>query len=48
MSLCKPRLVFAASQRQYTAAVGHFQIPRVGIYEWREVERGDWYTDWQN
>jgi len=33
MSLCKPKAVYAASERKYTAAGGDVQIPRGGIYE---------------
>jgi len=32
MSLCKPKAVFAASERHYTAAGGEVQVPRGGIY----------------
>jgi len=41
MTPYKPNAVYAASERQYTAAVGEVQGPRGGIYEWRKVERGD-------
>jgi len=41
MSLYKPKAVYAASERQYTAAGGEVQVPRGGIYEWRKAERGD-------
>jgi len=44
MSLFKPNAVYAASERQYTAAGGEVQVPRGGIYEWRKAERGDRYT----
>jgi len=33
MSLYKPKAVFAASERQYTAAGGEVQVRRDGIYE---------------
>ena len=33
MSLYKPKAVYAASERQYTAARGEMQVPRGGIYE---------------
>jgi len=29
MSLYKPKAVYVASERQYTAACGEFQVPRV-------------------
>jgi len=38
MSLYKPEAVYAASQRQYTAAGGEVQVPRGGIYQWRKAE----------
>ena len=39
MSLYKPKAVYAASERQYTAAGGEVQVPSGGIYEWRKAER---------
>jgi len=41
MTPYKPKAVYAASERQYTAADGEVQVSRGGIYEWRKVERGD-------
>jgi len=41
MSPFKPKAVYAASERQYTAVGGEVQLPRGGIYEWRKAERGD-------
>ena len=38
MSLYTPKAVYAASERQYTAA-GEVQVPGGGIYEWRKAER---------
>jgi len=32
MSVYKPKAVYAASERQYTAAGGDVQVPRGGIY----------------
>ena len=45
MPLYKPKVVYAASERQYTAVGGDAQEPRGDICEWRKVERGGWYTD---
>jgi len=39
MSLYKAKAVYAASDRQYTAAGGEVHVPRVGIYEWSKAER---------
>jgi len=44
MSLYKPKVVYAASERQYTAAGGEVQVPRGGIYEWRKAEPQDMDT----
>jgi len=41
MALYKSKAVYAASERQYTAAGRDVQAPRSGICEWRKVERGD-------
>ena len=41
MSLCKAKAVYAASDRQYTAAGVEVQVPRAGIYKRRKAERGD-------
>jgi len=41
MSLYKSKAVYAASERQYTATGGKFQIPWDGIYEWRKAEWGE-------
>jgi len=38
MSVYKPKAVYAASERQYTAAGGDVQVPRGGIYLWRKAE----------
>ena len=42
MTLHKPKAVYAASERQYTAAGEEVQAPRSGVCEWRKVEQGDW------
>jgi len=38
-SVRKPKAVFSASERQYTAAGGDVQVPRVGIYVWQKARR---------
>ena len=38
MSLCKPKAVHAASERQYTAPGGDVQVPRGVSYVWWKVE----------
>jgi len=40
MCLYKPKAVYAASERQYTAAGGEVQVPRSGVHEWQKEERG--------
>jgi len=37
--LYKRKAVYAASERQYTAASGYVQVPRGSIFEWRKAER---------
>jgi len=37
LCLYKPKAVYTASERQYTAT-GEVQVPRGGIYEWRKAE----------
>jgi len=39
MSLCKPKPVYAASERHYSAVGGDVQVPKGGIYVWRKLER---------
>ena len=46
MSLYKPKAVYAASERQYTAAGGEVQLPR-GVFtideRWsEEIDNTDW------
>jgi len=40
-SVYKPKAVFSASERQYTAAGGDVQVPRGGIYVWRKARKID-------
>ena len=41
MSLQKPKAMYAASKRQYTAAGGEGQAPCGGFHEWGRTEQGD-------
>jgi len=38
LSLCKPKVVYTTSERQYTSAGGNVQVPRGGIYVCRKAE----------
>ena len=38
ISLYKPKAVYTANERQYTAAGGEVQVPRGGIYKRRKAE----------
>ena len=38
MSLQKPKVVHAASERQYTAAGGEVRVPWDGVHERRKAE----------
>jgi len=38
MSLYRPKPVYAASERHYTAAGGDVQVPRACIYVWHKAQ----------
>ena len=46
ISLRKPKVVYAASEQQFTTAGGEVRVPWSGMHEWRKVEQGVWYTNW--